>query len=301
MEKTVKRFIFSILLLISIALLSCNDVERSGIKTENDIELDTISVNRRYHLDDDSTKPYCDIRINFIYPTKSLDTSLDTLQQIFVSNMFGQSFDNLDPSEAVEAYINNYIENYSHDANIYSETTFNIEELNALMMGIEVHDEEYEMDDIFYSYYENLSDSITFNQYGILAFQIKQSNSKGEADSYYISYSNYVINLNTGKQIAENEIFNAGYDKALQNLIINSLLEQNQVKSIEELEELGFFGINEILPNTNFLLNDKGIIYTYNKGEYSAYQLTAPQVFIPYSSIRSLLRDDTIVSKLADL
>ena len=34
------------------------------------------------------------------------------------------------------------------------------------------------------------------------------------------------------------------------------------------------------------LLTDKGITYTYNKGEYSAYQLDAPEVFIrtaPYA------------------
>lgn len=298
---TVQKLIFSLLLLAIIAVVSCNSNERSSFITENDIDFDTINVNRRYHLDDDSTKPYCDIRVNFIYPKNSSNTSLDTLQQFFVSNMFGPSFESLEPSAAIDAYVNNYIENYSYDASTYGESIYEMQELNELIPGIDVNDGEYELDDIFYSYYESLSDSITFNQYGILAFQIKQSNSKGEADSYYISYSNFVIDLNTGTRITESDIFNAGYDKALQSLIIASLLEQNQVENIDELEDLGFFGINEIVANGNFLLNDKGIIYTYNKGEYSAYQLTAPQVFIQYSAIRSLLRENTIVSKLADL
>ena len=110
-----------------------------------------------------------------------------------------------------------------------------------------------------------------------------------------------MIDVHDGLQITEYELFKAGYDQALQHLIITSLLEQNNVKTVEELEDLGFFGIREIIPNGNFLLNDQGIIYTYNKGEYSAYQLEAPEVFIPYSAIRSLLRDHTAVAKLADL
>lgn len=302
MKVTIRKLIFSLLLLTITVLVSCsNDNGRSRFRTENNISFDTIRVNRRQYLDDDTTKPYCDIHVSFVYPISSSKANLDTLQHFFVRNMFGSSFENLEPSMAVGAYINNYIENYSRDANTYSETVSDMQELNALIPGIDISDSEHASNNIFYSYYESLTDSITFNQHGILSFQIKQSNSKGEAASYYISYSNYAINLNTGDQITENEIFNAGYDKALQSLIITSLLEQNKVKSIDELEDLGYFGINEIVPNTNFLLNDKGIIYTYNKGEYSAYQLTAPQVFIPYSAIRSLLRNNTIVSKLADL
>jgi hypothetical protein len=301
MEVTIRKLIFSLLLLVIMLMVSCGNSGSSKIKAENEISFDTISINKRQHLDNDSTRPFCDISVNFVYPVKSAKTNLDTLQRFFVSNMFGPSFEDLKPLAAVEAYISNYIDNYLHDAYTYSESVSDMEELNALIPGIDVDDSEHEIDKLFYSYYESLSDSITFNQHGILSFQIKQSNSKGESASYYVSYSNHVINLNTGDQITEYDIFNAGYDKALQGLIITSLLEQNGVKTIDELEDLGFFGINEIVPNKNFLLNDKGIIYTYNKGEYSAYQLTAPQVFIPYNVIRSLLRENTIVSKLADL
>ena len=141
---------------------------------------------------------------------------------------------------------------------------------------------------------------MVYNQYGLIAFQVKQSNNKGGAISYD-SYRNYVINVHNGSQVTENDIFNPGYDTALQSLIINSLLEQHGVKTISELEELGFFGVQEIVPNRNFLLNDKGIIYTYNKGEYSAYQIDAPQVFIPYAAILSLLRENSVSEKLAYL
>jgi hypothetical protein len=219
MEVTIRKLIFSLLLLVIMLMVSCGNSGSSKIKAENEISFDTISINKRQHLDNDSTRPFCDISVNFVYPVKSAKTNLDTLQRFFVSNMFGPSFEDLKPLAAVEAYISNYIDNYSHDAYTYSESVSDMEELNALIPGIDVDDSEHEIDKLFYSYYESLSDSITFNQHGILSFQIKQSNSKGESASYYVSYSNHVINLNTGDQITEYDIFNAGVDMMICNTL----------------------------------------------------------------------------------
>lgn len=280
--------------------ISCGNEGRSMFRADNNIDFDTISVSERHHLDDDSSKPYCDIQVDFVYPATASGNIADTLQRFFVQHVFGTSYDRMTPSLAVNAYVESFIENYTADAGTYRETAQDMIELNAMISGIDVEDSEHAMKDIFYSYYEHLSDTIFYNQYGIISFQVKQSNNKGGATSYH-SYRNYVLNSRTGNQVTEGDIFKAGYDTALQGLIVASLLEQNRVKTISELEDLGFFGIQEIIPNRNFLLNDKGIVYTYNKGEYSAYQLDAPQVFIPYNAIRSLLRENTIVRKLADL
>jgi hypothetical protein len=294
------KSVYALVLLASLLLISCDNSGRSMFKARNSVAFDTIRVGARNHLDGDTANPFCDIRIEFIYPVSSQKTSVDTLQQFFVRSMFGTSYDTLRPAAAVEAYKKSYIDNYTYDASTYRESASDIRELNAMIPEIDISDSEHAAEDIFYSYFENLSDSIVYNQYGILSFQVKQSNNKGGATSY-TSFRNYVFNLSRGSQVAENEIFNAGYDTALQGLIVASLLEQNNVKTVAELEDLGFFGIQEIVPNKNFLLNRDGIIYTYNKGEYSAYQLDAPEVFIPYKAIRSLLRENSIASKLADL
>ena len=177
-------------------------------------------------------------------------------------------------------------------------------------IGIEPHltiteeeftDEELDyLPEVFYSYYENLSDSIVYNQFGIISFQVRQVNNKGGRMSYE-TVRNYVLDLSSGELMVEGDIFSAGYDLALRPLLQGSLLEAHGVKSVQELEDLGFFGIDEIVPNKNFLINDKGITYTFNKGEYSAYQLQVPEVFIPYTAVRSLLRENSVVSKLARL
>ena len=290
MEKMIGRFNFILILLISIVIISCNNKEASKFRVENDIEFDTIRTAKRHHIEGDSKNPYCDIRIEFVYPKTSKETELKTIQQFFVKSIFGGSFEELEPEHAIEAYVSNYFKNYSKDADTYRGTVTDMNELNALIPGIDIHDSEHVMSDMFYSYFESLSDSITFNQYDIISFQVKQSNSKGEPNSFYVSYRNYVLYLNTGNQILEGDIFIGGYDYAMQNIIITTLIEQNDVETLEDLEDIGYFGVREIVPNKNFLINDKGITYTFNKGEYSAYQLDAPEVFIPFNIIRPLLR-----------
>ncbi len=302
MEVMCKRWGLMLLLVASLWFTACNQPGgRSMFRVDNNVEFDTIGLVKRHYLDGDTTNPYCNIEVEFVYPVRSGKMSLESLQQFFIRNIFGAPYDTLSPSESVQAYVQNYIRNYTADVKTYRESADEIRELNTLISGAaEIPDSEHSTEDFFYSYYERLSDSIAYNQHGVLSFQVKQSNNKGGAASYD-SYRNYVLNLNAGKQVTENDIFNAGYDMVLQQLIISSLLQQTQAESVEELEDLGFFGVREIIPNQNFLLNDKGITYTYNKGEYSAYQLDAPQVFIPYEILFPILRENSVAAKLAEL
>lgn len=298
MEKPYRISFYGLTLIITSLVLSCGNKRQNSFQSENQITFDTIRSVSRRHLMGDSSKPFCDIQIKFVYPVSSRKSSLDTLQQFFVRSLFGTAYETLQPNAAVEAYTQSYIDNYLTDARTYSQAAVTLQEqAPPPTTHIEVVNPGQ---DEFYSYHEVLSDSILYNQYGILTFQVKQSNNKGGANAYH-SYRNYVFNLNNNRQVTENELFNGGYDTALQHLIIASLLEQNNVKRVEELEDLGYFGIREIVPNKNFLLNREGIIYTFNKGEYSAYQLDAPEVFIPYNAIRSLLREQSVAAKLAHI
>lgn len=298
----VHRTVSFILFLFATALLfvSCNNTERSMFKADNGLQYDTITITEQYHLDGDTTKPSCNIDLSFVYPVVSQKMNTEDLQKLFVQNVFGLGYESLLPHDAAKDYVKNYIENYNKDAATYRETADEIAELNAMIPDIHIDDSENVMEKYYYSYFENLSDSIVYDNNDVLSFQVKQSNSKGGADSYS-SYRNYVVNLKSGTLLTENDIFNAGYNTALQSLFLTSLLDQNKVKTVADLEDLGFFGVEEMMPNRNFLVNGEGITYTFNKGEYSAYQLSAPEIFIPYSTIRSLLRKNTVVSKLAGL
>ena len=286
---------------VSIIAISCNNDNKSTFTKENLVQFDTLIVNKKHHLRNDSANPSCELNVQLVFPIESGKSDLKKLQQLFIHETLGQIFENLTPYEAVDQYVENFIKNYEADARIFDEEMIELENHPTLIP--QTKDEEHENElqsNIFYTYYESLSNKIHFNQSNLLSFQVNQSNNKGEAATYS-SFNNFVINLKTGGLVTENDIFVPGYDVALQQLFANSLMQQNEVKSISDLEDLGYFGIQEIMPNRNFLINNEGITYTFNKGEYSAYPLSAPEVFIPFNELKMLLKPNTVVSKIAGL
>lgn len=301
MNKPDKGLIINLILFLS--LLSCQNSERSKDNPDNNILFDTITVAERYHLDENIANPHCDIAVELIYPMEGEDADIKRLQEFFLRSMFGSSSGEVSPEIAVKSYVENYVKNYIRDAEVYNlrDNDININMLNGLISPTDMSDSLHLNENQFYTYFENLSNRIVYNKRGVLSFQVKLSSNKGGASSHFVSYTNYAINLNSCQLLTENEIFKDGWDRALQNLIISSLLKNNRVKNLTALEDLGYFGVGEIVPNSNFLINDKGITYTFNKGEYSAYQLEAPEIFIPFEEIRSLIRESSIVSKLANL
>lgn len=267
----------------------------------NEVIFDTLIVEKKHYLRNDNSNPFCDLKVNFVYPieVESSKSDLDKLQQIFIRAMLGKVYEDLSPEEAINQYVNNFIENYESDARVFHEAIIELENHPDLIPQNmdENHERELRTSE-FYSYYESLSNKIHFNQSNLLSFQVNQSNNKG-GSAIYSSYNNYVINLKTADLLSENDIFSPGYDVVLQQLFANSLLQQNDVKTIHELEDLGYFGIQEIMPNRNFLIDNNGITYTFNKGEYSAYPLSAPELFISFNEVKMLIKENSVVSKLA--
>jgi len=117
-----KKISFFLLPVMAVMLISCGNNGYSRFSADNNIAFDTISMHERHHLDEDTSKPYCDIRLEFVYPAATSSYNTDTLQRFFVRHMFGTSYDSLTPALAADAYVKNFIENYSADAGIYRET-----------------------------------------------------------------------------------------------------------------------------------------------------------------------------------
>ena len=299
MKKNIAKLAF--VAFISIFTIACNSGNRSMFSKDNQVKFDTLSVDKKHYFQNDTSKQYCKLDVEFIYPLESSKNELKRIQQIFIRAMFGSTYEELTPEEAINQYTKDFTNNYEADALIFQEAIVDLENHPNLAPQNMDEDHEHELHSSeFYSYYETLSNKIHFNQSRILSFQVNQSNNKG-GGANYSSYNSYVVNLKSGELISENDIFTPGYEVALQKLFINSLLLQNDVKTISDLEDLGYFGIDEIVPNRNFLIDSEGITYTFNKGEYSAYPLSAPVVFLSFNEIRMLLKENTVVSKLAGL
>lgn len=269
--------------LVSVLLFSCKQEIKQANNIPNDVTYDSVFVSKIYHLENDSTKPSCSLKIKYIYPVKYKNEDVLSRMQgeLNYALMEDEKYEKLSPVDAVNKYVEDYIENYKRDA----ETQFPDWQ--------DSHDSED-----YFSYYKTIESKILYDKGGLVSYQITSMDYKGGANSS-TSYRNSVINLQTGGMLTEEDIFIADYEKVLDPIIVRKILEQNKVKKPEDLLELGYWGIEDLTANDNFWVNEKGITYIFNPGEYAAPSIGEISVFLTYIELDNILKKDSPISVLS--
>ncbi|MDR1203364.1 MAG: DUF3298 and DUF4163 domain-containing protein [Tannerellaceae bacterium] len=270
-----------IIVLASILTISCQTDKKTI--TENNIQFDSITVDKTYHMLEQSDNPNCNLQIKFIYPLKF--GNKDVLNQIrkhFITSYFGDMYEELTPEQAVDEYVNIYLEDYKSLENDFKEEKEKSKDAPVAS---------------WFSYYETSSNEITFNKANLLCYSVSFENYTGGAHGAH-AHMNYVLNLKTGEIVTEEDIFIEEFQDALALMLVDKIAKQNEVENARELESIGFFSVDEIFPNGNFLIDEEGITYYFNEYEIAAYVVGITRVKLLYSDIKQLLKKDSPVSTL---
>lgn len=271
-----------VLFLISVFVSGCNIGTKKT--TDNDVTFDSISVDKTYHLLENPENPNCNLQINFTYPAKYDNKDiLKKIQQQFVYSYFGDGYENLSPEEATAKYTEDYLNNYK---DLEDEYKAEVAKADETPVGA------------WFSYFEMSSDDIAYNKNDILSYTVNFENYTGGAHGAH-SFTNHVIDMKTGNLIKEDDIFIEGFQEDLAQILIDRIAKQNTVENPKELENIGFFSIDEIFPNGNFLIDDNGITYTFNEYEIAAYVVGATNVHLLYEEIQYLLKKESPIAHLA--
>ncbi len=268
---------------VAVGLLSACGSDAKKVK-ENDIRFDTMALKESYHIKHRETNPGCSLQINFVFPVEYQNQQvLKAVQQQFVRAFLGDDYMQASPREAVNQYAENYLNDFKK-----RETDF---ESDVEEHGSEPNDE-------WYSSYEILSDSIYYNQNDLLSMVVSKEYDTGGAHNAH-HYTNRVIDLKTGERVTEAAVFIEDYQDDLAKIIVDAIALYNNVDKASDLENIGFFNVNEIYPNKNFYVDEVGITYTFNEYEIAAYVVGATSVRIPYEKIRHLLRKESPIAHIA--
>lgn len=272
---------FAAVLLQGLLLAGCNTRTKTA---ENAVAFDSLRVDMTCHLLDASDNPHCNLRIDFTFPVKFADKEvLRKIQHKFAADYFGEDYATLLPKEAADKYTEDYVDNYKSLEDEYKEELKRTD-------GAPV--------EAWYSYYETSSNEITYNSNGILSYTVYVENYTGGAHGSHAT-TNHSISLKTGEAITEEDLFVDGYQSDLALILVDKIAGQNNVANAKDLEDIGFFSVDEIVPNGNFLIGEEGITYTFNEYEIAAYVVGATSVLIPYEELRHLLKDDSPVAQMA--
>ena len=80
------------------------------------------------------------------------------------------------------------------------------------------------------------------------------------------------------------------------NSCIAGIASRAEFKNSVVIEE-GFFDIDDISPNNNFWMNDKGVHYIYNQYEIAPYSMGPIDVSIPFEELTSIIIPESIAGK----
>lgn len=280
-----------ILLTASFMCLSGCNPKPAG-KAESNIQYTSIQLSHNAHFFDNPDNPGSELQAGFLYPVAGLNPGLlATVQRLFVVEFFGDNYADLSPEEAAKNYKEQYLAFYGEQEKYFKEES-------ERQPVAEVDDiEEDLLDEISsaaYSYYEKKENVVTFENSLILSFAVSVENYSGGAHGSH-SYTCCNIDLSTGKKIEEPDIFVDGFEIRMAKIIVDKLTKEHKLSGAKELEEIGFFSVEEVFPNNNFAIDDKGITYYFNEYEIAAYAVGLIAVQISFDELKPLLRSDSAI------
>jgi hypothetical protein len=259
---------------------------KTKTSTENNIQWDSIHVEKNAHLLENPNNPNCNLQIHFTFPVRYENRELlEVMQQHFIRSYYGEPYEGLSPAQATERYAEDYLAEYK------------TLEKDWLAEHEKNHEHKEEITEAWYSYYEFFSNEIKYNKNGFLCYAVSYENYTGGAHGAH-SYKNYILDLETGVEVTEADFFVEGYQNALAKILVDKITGKNRVENAKELENIGYFSIDEIYPNGNFSVDDAGITYYFNEYEIAAYVMGITSVDLPYGEIRHLLRSDGRIALL---
>lgn len=271
------------LLTASIFFFSCSHSANKGVGA---LKFDTMKLNETVHLFGDTTKPACNLVVDYTYVAQSADETLkDTLNAYFQALCLGSKYAAMQPAEAVDKYAENYTGNYRRD-------------LEPMYQKDEQEHPDRDGLAVWYYYYKKIESSVQHYEKNLLVYRSYYEEFTGGAHGIYTtSFLN--IDLRTMTPIRLDDLFVSDYREALTDLLWNQLMMDKNAATREEVEDLGYCSTGDLYPSENFYLSKEGITFYYNVYDIAPYVMGAIEITLPYDIMAHLLSDDNqIISDL---
>lgn len=214
------------------------------------------------------------------YPVSAGEgVSVDTLQRLFAAYVL-ESGDSLSLQEAMRQVVANSMHQYD----------FMQEPVNK--------DEADESEDLTTLKYAT-STRITpiYNKNGVVTFErvdVVKKNDKVTS----ITHRYYNFDVETQTFIDVNRLFRDDAVADVCQLLKQQLLAQNNVAGNEQLNDLGYFNVENIMVTRNFYFDDKGVTWSYLPNELAVEAVGEPKITIPYGDLESSLCENSIIDRL---
>jgi hypothetical protein len=136
-----------------------------------------------------------------------------------------------------------------------------------------------------------------YNKNGVVTFErvdVVKKNDKVTS----VTHRYYSFDVETQTYIDLNRLFRDDAVADVCQLLKQQLLKQNNATGNEQLNDLGYFNVENISVTRNFYFDDKGVTWSYLPNELAVEAVGEPKIFIPYGDLADYLCDDSIIERL---
>jgi hypothetical protein len=246
----------------------------------------SIQINESRRLKNMETLPMVQICMDLKYPSAySNDSILKKVQHSILKDFIPSISDTVsDPTWALKNSIKNRIKMYE-----VSENASNKNKEDDEVDGLKSVDKN--------TWWDKTVLQIRHNADGLLSYTVRTDQFTGGNRSGS-SLQNTIIDLKTGEKIHEEDLFSSEAIKLINQMIIKKLADKNNVESMDELEQIGYFDLSEISQYKNIYLTNKGITYTYNAYEIGSYDLGTIEVLLSYEDLDDFIEPGSPLTRI---
>lgn len=214
------------------------------------------------------------------YPVSTWNNmAVDSLQRLFAAYVL-ESGDSLSLQDAMRQVVANSMHQYDFmDEPMDENETEEVDEFSAL------------------TYATSTRITPIYNKNGVVTFErvdVVKKNDKVTS----VTHRYYSFDVETQTLIDVNRLFRDDAVADVCQLLKQQLLKQNNVTGNEQLNDLGYFNVENITVSRNFYFDDKGITWSYLPNELAVEAVGEPKITIPYGELGDFLCDNSIIERL---
>ena len=279
-----KTRFFSIVMLLSLTMLIASCGKGGKGKANNGKPAVTVKTQ---NLNDKSTfklsnGEVCTIVADAVidYPVATVEgLALDSLQRLFAAYVL-ESGDSLSLQEALRQTVANSMHQYDF--------------MDEPMSDDEIADVEGQTT---INYATSTRVTPIYNKNGVVTFErvdVVKKNSKVTA----VTHRYYSFDVESQTYIDVNRLFRDDAIADVCQLLKQQLLKQNNASGNEQLNDLGYFNVENITVSRNFFFDENGVTWSYLPNELAVEAVGEPKITIPYGDLTDFQCDNSILERL---
>ena len=136
-----------------------------------------------------------------------------------------------------------------------------------------------------------------YNKNGVVTFERVDVVKKNDKVSS-VTHRYYSFDIESMTCIDVNRLFRDDAMADVCQLLKQQLLKQNNATGNEQLNDMGYFNVENITVSRNFYFDDEGVTWSYLPNELAVEAIGEPKISIPYSELSDLLCDNSIIDRL---